>query len=193
MGDICPALTESRPDRWNFLEQGIYSTTAPLHPGVLTGTCEGAPGYIGVSGSKREDRKCTVTSFPGAGARRRGLLRAWAWTCFDVDGVMRLGITGSVRWDSIQDAIVCYERKVTRVAYGKQHHLKIRGMPCFDVNTKLGTAMKVCMGRPVKRLVLGRPSRNSTASSDKAAIDAYEKWSDLKIVLLAQLFSEKTP
>ncbi|KAH3785238.1 hypothetical protein DPMN_163323, partial [Dreissena polymorpha] len=29
--------------------------------------------------------------------------------------------------------------KVNRVAYGKQHHLKIRGMPCFDVNTKLGT------------------------------------------------------
>ncbi|KAH3708650.1 hypothetical protein DPMN_068107 [Dreissena polymorpha] len=31
-----------------------------------------------------------------------------------------------------------------------QHHLKIRGMPCFDVNTKLGTAMKVSLGRPVK-------------------------------------------
>ncbi|KAH3824484.1 hypothetical protein DPMN_126320, partial [Dreissena polymorpha] len=29
-------------------------------------------------------------------------------------------------------------REVNRVAYGK-HHLKIRGMPCFDVNTKLGT------------------------------------------------------
>ncbi|KAH3715085.1 hypothetical protein DPMN_057791 [Dreissena polymorpha] len=28
-------------------------------------------------------------------------------------------------------------------------HLKIRGMPCFDVNTKLGTAMKVSLGRPV--------------------------------------------
>ncbi|KAH3868292.1 hypothetical protein DPMN_031435 [Dreissena polymorpha] len=40
--------------------------------------------------------------------------------------------------------------KVNRVAYGKQHHLKIREMPCFDVNTKLVTAMKVSLGRPVK-------------------------------------------
>ncbi|KAH3858216.1 hypothetical protein DPMN_100835 [Dreissena polymorpha] len=40
--------------------------------------------------------------------------------------------------------------KVNRVAYGKQYHLKIREMPCFDINTKLGTAMKVSLGRPVK-------------------------------------------
>ncbi|KAH3730013.1 hypothetical protein DPMN_055992 [Dreissena polymorpha] len=54
------------------------------------------------------------------------------------------------------------------------HHLKIRGMPCFDVNTKLGTAMKKNLkkmearaGEAIKKI--------STASSIKAAIDAYEK------------------
>ncbi|KAH3876056.1 hypothetical protein DPMN_039336, partial [Dreissena polymorpha] len=37
------------------------------------------------------------------------------------------------------------QEKVNRVAYGKQHHLTIRGMPCFDVNTKLGTVRGTVM------------------------------------------------
>ncbi|KAH3755185.1 hypothetical protein DPMN_189874 [Dreissena polymorpha] len=78
-----------------------------------------------------------------------------------------------------------------------QYHLKISGMPCFDVNTKLGTAMKVSLGRPVKinnfltnlniTLIANRNLKKmeafageaikkiSTASSNKAVIDAYEK------------------
>lgn len=39
---------------------------------------------------------------------------------------------------------------VNRVAYGKVHHTKKRGMPCFDVNTKLGTckfALSFCVCR----------------------------------------------
>ncbi|KAH3719010.1 hypothetical protein DPMN_061838 [Dreissena polymorpha] len=40
--------------------------------------------------------------------------------------------------------------KSTVLLMEKQHHLKLRGIPCFDVNTKLGTAMKVSLGRPVK-------------------------------------------
>ncbi|KAH3701110.1 hypothetical protein DPMN_076094 [Dreissena polymorpha] len=72
------------------------------------------------------------------------------------------------------------EPKVNRVAYGKQHHLKIRGMPCFDVNTKLGTAIKVSLGRPVNlKKMEARAGETikkiSTESSNKAAIDAYEK------------------
>ncbi|KAH3828615.1 hypothetical protein DPMN_130597 [Dreissena polymorpha] len=78
--------------------------------------------------------------------------------------------------------------EVNPVAYGKQHHLKIRGMPCFDVNIKLGTVkvnnflttlnitlianrnlkkMEARAGEAIKKI--------STASSNKAAIDAYEE------------------
>ncbi|KAH3770034.1 hypothetical protein DPMN_171313 [Dreissena polymorpha] len=55
---------------------------------------------------------------------------------------------GSERADTQQMRMLT--RKVNRVAYGKQHHLKIRGMPSFDVNTKLGTAIIVSLCRPVK-------------------------------------------
>ncbi|KAH3864014.1 hypothetical protein DPMN_027026 [Dreissena polymorpha] len=73
-------------------------------------------------------------------------------------------------------------------------------MPCFDVNTKLGTAMIVSLGRPVKvnnflttlniTLIANRNLKKketcaeeafkkiSTTSSNKAAIDAYEKEMD---------------
>ncbi|KAH3725630.1 hypothetical protein DPMN_051478 [Dreissena polymorpha] len=61
--------------------------------------------------------------------------------------------------------------EVNRVAYGKQHHLKIRGMPCFDVNTKLGTEDGKRAGEAITKI--------STASSNKADIDAYEKEMDM--------------
>jgi RNase P subunit RPR2 len=32
---------------------------------------------------------------------------------------------------------------VNRVAYGKTHRVKRKGMPCFDVNTKLGTGKQI--------------------------------------------------
>ncbi|KAH3837401.1 hypothetical protein DPMN_110790 [Dreissena polymorpha] len=70
-------------------------------------------------------------------------------------------------------------------------------MPYFDVNTKLGTAMNISLGRPVKvnnflttlniTLIANTNlekmearageviKKISTASSNKAAIDAYEK------------------
>ncbi|KAH3809241.1 hypothetical protein DPMN_137602 [Dreissena polymorpha] len=73
-------------------------------------------------------------------------------------------------------------------------------MPCFDVNSKLGTAMKVGLGRPVKvnnflttqniSLIANRNLKKmearageaikkiSTASSNKAAVYAYEKEMD---------------
>ncbi|KAH3811826.1 hypothetical protein DPMN_140241, partial [Dreissena polymorpha] len=73
---------------------------------------------------------------------------------YNIVGELQNGLSGFVY-------VVCENpdcREVNRVAYGKQHHLKIRGMPCFDVNTKLGTVR-----------------------------------GDLEIVLLARLFSEKTP
>ncbi|XP_060572015.1 uncharacterized protein LOC132730175 [Ruditapes philippinarum] len=39
---------------------------------------------------------------------------------------------------------------VNRVAHGKTHRVKRKGMPCFDVNTKLGTAMIDSLGGPVR-------------------------------------------
>ncbi|XP_052695763.1 uncharacterized protein LOC128174187 [Crassostrea angulata] len=41
-------------------------------------------------------------------------------------------------------------RYINKVAYGKTHHIRKRGMPCFSVNTKLGTAMIDSIGGPVK-------------------------------------------
>ncbi|KAH3772462.1 hypothetical protein DPMN_173800 [Dreissena polymorpha] len=69
--------------------------------------------------------------------------------------------------------------KVNRVAYGKQHHLKIRRMPCFDVNSKLGTED----GEAIKKI--------STASSNKAAIDAYEKEMDSSFVDSLPVFKNR--
>ncbi|KAH3886947.1 hypothetical protein DPMN_010960, partial [Dreissena polymorpha] len=76
--------------------------------------------------------------------------------------------------------------EVNRVAYGKQHHLKIRGMPCLDVNTKLGTALKKMEARagdPIKKI--------STASSNKAATDAYEKEMDSSFVDSLPVFKNR--
>ncbi|XP_053374280.1 uncharacterized protein LOC128545997 [Mercenaria mercenaria] len=36
------------------------------------------------------------------------------------------------------------------VPHGKTHHMKQKGMPCFAVNTKLGTAMIDSIGDPVR-------------------------------------------
>ena len=58
-------------------------------------------------------------------------------TSFNVVGELQKGLSGYLY-------VVCQNpdcQHVNRVAYGKQHHMegKARGMPCFDVNTKLGT------------------------------------------------------
>lgn len=65
-------------------------------------------------------------------------------TIYNIVGELQNGLSGYLY-------VVCENpdcRKVNRVAYGKQHHLKIRGMPCFDVNTKLGTGMHVFIFQP---------------------------------------------
>ncbi|KAH3847238.1 hypothetical protein DPMN_089556 [Dreissena polymorpha] len=111
-------------------------------------------------------------------------------TIYNIVGELQNGLSGYLY-------VVCENpdcRKVNRVAYGKQHHLNIRGMPCFDVNTKLGTALKVSLGRPVKvnnflttlniTLIANRNLKKMEAwagffaSSTKAANYAYEKEMD---------------
>ena len=65
-------------------------------------------------------------------------------TIYNIVGELQNDLSGNLY-------VVCENpdcRKVKRVAYGKQHHLKIRGMPCFDVNTKLGTGMPVFIFQP---------------------------------------------
>ncbi|KAH3792791.1 hypothetical protein DPMN_146290 [Dreissena polymorpha] len=49
--------------------------------------------------------------------------------------------------------VVCLNVKygaVNRVPYGTTHHIKSRGMPCFEVNTKLRIAMIDVLGGAVK-------------------------------------------
>jgi len=58
-------------------------------------------------------------------------------TVYNVLGEQKKGLSGFlyVRCQNVD----C--ESVNRVAYGKTHRNKQRGMPCFTANTKLGTGM----------------------------------------------------
>ncbi|XP_053400079.1 uncharacterized protein LOC123542175 isoform X3 [Mercenaria mercenaria] len=67
-------------------------------------------------------------------------------TAYNVVGELQKGLGGYLY-------VVCQNPDcnfVNRVAYGKVHRMKTNGMPCFDVNTKLGTAMIDSLGGPVR-------------------------------------------
>ena len=56
-------------------------------------------------------------------------------TLYNVIGELQKGLSGYLY-------VVCQNPEcghINRAAYGKVHHMKKGGMPCFDVNTKLGT------------------------------------------------------
>ena len=58
-------------------------------------------------------------------------------THYNIIGELQKGLSGYLY-------IVCQNpdcQFINRVAYGKMHHIKKHGMPCFAVNTKLGTGM----------------------------------------------------
>ncbi|XP_045211082.2 uncharacterized protein LOC123562513 isoform X1 [Mercenaria mercenaria] len=67
-------------------------------------------------------------------------------TAYNVVGELQKGLGGYLY-------MVCQNPDcnfVNRVSYGKVHRMKTNGMPCFDVNTKLGTAMIDSLGGPVR-------------------------------------------
>ncbi|OWF40913.1 hypothetical protein KP79_PYT22712 [Mizuhopecten yessoensis] len=63
-------------------------------------------------------------------------------TSLNIVGEFRKGLSGSLY-------VKCQNPDcgaVNKATYGKTHHIKLNGMPCFVVNTKLGTSMIDCVG-----------------------------------------------